>query len=208
MYHMQVYHYFTRRNLKLTKIISAFHSHSCEKCSAFITLFEPVKEAMSEAERAKAYRTRQANTLKFKEKVRHQGRAKGQKYIEKKNAQLRARYIEQQFPPKPLNKDDITNIINGFCNSTSFSNIEEHGCAVCGKLTLHSQLSLLKDLPSYLFNVLNVSGVTCKERKSNSDPFDKLTGLILFPDCSHICDTCLLSLQKGKVPNVALANGL
>ena len=53
------------------------------------------------------------------------------------------RYKASLFPPKLSAKDLITDIVNGFCQETSFSNIQEHGCAVCGAFTsVQNQISL------------------------------------------------------------------
>jgi hypothetical protein len=57
-------------------------------------------------------------------------------------------------------------------------------------------------------NLLKVDGVTRKARCKNTDPVRELRGPILAPGCSRVCPTCVESLEKKKVPILALANGL
>ena len=57
-------------------------------------------------------------------------------------------------------------------------------------------------------NLLKVDGVTRKARCTSSDPVRELKGPILAPDCNGVCSICIESLEKNKVPTLALANGL
>jgi len=50
--------------------------------------------------------------------------------------------------------------------------------------------------------------VTRKERLAFEDPVQELGGPVIDSSCKDICQTCLRSLEKGKVPKLALANGL
>ena len=56
-----------------------------------------------------------------------------------------------------------------------------------------------------LLLVLSSSGVTRIERKDVRSPVHEYTGPVLD---SHVCDNCRLIIRKGKVPQLALANGL
>ena len=56
--------------------------------------------------------------------------------------------------------------------------------------------------------MLKVDGVTRKARCKSSDPVRELRGPILAPNCSGVCHTCIASLEKKKLPTLALANGL
>ena len=57
-------------------------------------------------------------------------------------------------------------------------------------------------------DLLKVNGVTRKVRSKCSDPVKELRGPILAPDCSRVCPICVESLEKKKMPILALANGL
>jgi len=57
-------------------------------------------------------------------------------------------------------------------------------------------------------NLLKVVGVIRKARCKSSDPVRELRGPILEPNCSGVCHTCIASLEKKKLPTLALANGL
>lgn len=46
------------------------------------------------------------------------------------------------------------------------------------------------------------------ERKSLDEPIKSLPGPVVDPSCDSICNDCLKSLQKRKVPKYALARGL
>jgi hypothetical protein len=45
-------------------------------------------------------------------------------------------------------------------------------------------------------------------RSKSSDPVKELRGPILAPGCNKACPICVESLDKKKVPTLALANGL
>jgi hypothetical protein len=61
------------------------------------------------------------------------------------------------FPPVPPNPCLHRKIISEFYNATAPSKFEEAGCAVCGSLTLRSELSELSSLDIDL-SVLNAAG--------------------------------------------------
>ena len=114
--------------------------------------------------------------------------------------------IEIKFPPKPLSSILQHKIISKFCTDTSFKNFEESGCAVCGKLTLMTDLQKLSELELNL-DVLIQQGVTQIERKSSSDHFNDVDGPIFEKNLNNICKLCYKSISKGKMPLFALANG-
>ena len=62
------------------------------------------------------------------------------------------------FPPDSLDASLHRKIIKDFCNATKPSNFEEAGCAVCGALTLQTELSDLSSLNIDL-SVLNTVGL-------------------------------------------------
>ncbi len=55
---------------------------------------------------------------------------------------------------------------------------------------------------------LNAKFVTRAEWKSISDPIKQLPGPVIDSSCNSICNVCLTSLLKHKVPKNALARGL
>ena len=132
------------------------------------------------------------------------------------NARLRKhRQMKQQipapsaedFPPSPLSSALRDTIITSACKKMSPDKFEEGGCAVCGELKPSHELSRLKSIKNQL-QVLCAAGVTRVERKKNADPIREFTGPVLDYNCNRVCDSCRASLRKGKVPRLALANGL
>ena len=47
-----------------------------------------------------------------------------------------------------------------------------------------------------------------KARCKKLDPVNELRGPILGTNCDRVCPLCVESLEKNKVPTLALANGL
>ena len=114
--------------------------------------------------------------------------------------------IETDFPPKPLSSLLQHKIASNFCKDTSPQAFEESGCAVCGKLTLLTELQNLSELELNL-DVLTQQGVTQIERKSSDDNLEGINGPILEKELHNICNSCYKSISKGKMPQFALANG-
>ena len=122
---------------------------------------------------------------------------------------------ESCFPPPPASKELIEKIVNGWVNDIRMEMIEEAGCKVCGLLTSQKDLTKVEDIKGKVDfmllerpNIEDEPLVTRKERKKDTDPVEPLPGPVLDPDCNSICDLCLTSLKKHKVPKNALANGL
>ena len=67
---------------------------------------------------------------------------------------------------------------------------------------------MLSSVPSHLLAILDVPGITYKERLHSTDFIEELQGPVLDTNCTHICEACLKSIQNSKIPNTALANGL
>jgi hypothetical protein len=111
-----------------------------------------------------------------------------------------------EFPPLPPSTKLCQNIVADFCADTSPGVFEEAGCAVCGKLTPICKMEELAEVEN--INLLKADGVTRKARCKSSDPVSELRGPILAPDCDKVCPLCVESLEKNKVPTLALANGL
>jgi hypothetical protein len=111
-----------------------------------------------------------------------------------------------KFPPLPPSAKLCQNIVSDFCADTSPDVFEEVGCAVCGKLTLICKMEELSEVEN--IHLLKVHGVTGRARCKSSDPVSELRGVILAPNCNRVCPICVDSLEKNKVPTLALANGL
>ena len=116
---------------------------------------------------------------------------------------------QNSFPPAPPDASLRRKIINDFCNAIKPSKFEEAGCAVCGALTLKTELSNLSSLNIDL-SVLNTSGLgfTRKERKYSTEPISELDGPVIDTSCGYICISCKDKLRHRKLPKFALARGL
>ena len=57
-------------------------------------------------------------------------------------------------------------------------------------------------------HILQKEGVTCVEWKSEDQKVHEYSRLVLDYSCSKICNDCHMSVRKGNVPSLALANGL
>ena len=145
----------------------------------FLTVFELTKRALTNAEKCKIYCAKHQTELKQK--------AKSAKSIAQKKESNRKRYKVSLFPPKPPAKDLITDIFNSFCQETSFSNIQEHSCAVCGALTSIQDLISLDNIDQSLLSCLQVLDVTQQERHFKSQPIQDLPGPVLATNCEHVC---------------------
>jgi hypothetical protein len=111
-----------------------------------------------------------------------------------------------KFPPIPPSSELCQKIISDFCAGTSSEVFEEASCAVCGKLTPICEMEELSEVENV--SLLKVGGVTRKARYETSDSVKELKGPILAPGCSRVCSICIESLDKKKMPTLALANGL
>ena len=112
-----------------------------------------------------------------------------------------------EFPPAPLDKNLIRPIIKQACSRMKVHNISETGCAVCGELKPCHSMSKLKSVRRQL-DILTASGVSRIERKNSSSRLCEYTGPILDYNCSMICNPCRGAIRNGKIPKLALANGL
>jgi hypothetical protein len=117
--------------------------------------------------------------------------------------------MQSKFPPSPPTHKLLHKIATKFCNSTSPKIFEESGCAMCGKLTPHTQL-VYRDIAEIDFDILKRQGegITHKEHKSSSDSIVELDGPIIDDRCKNLCKPCISSLKKGHIPLLALVNDL
>lgn len=112
------------------------------------------------------------------------------------------------FPLSPPSKHLRFSIINDFIEETAFENLEKYGCAVCGMLKSVNKLLSLDDIDQQLFSCLEVPGTTRQERTNKRDPVNNVPGPVIDKSCKHVCNKCHSSLKQGKMPQLALANGL
>ena len=117
--------------------------------------------------------------------------------------------VENKFPPPPSTMQLSEMIIKDFISATSPNEFEEGGCAVCGTLSLKSNLTeLTKANVDLNILVADGSGFTRKERYSSLDPIVEFHGPILETQCKHICKTCMTALKHNKKPKFSLSRGL
>ena len=179
-------------------------NHKCETCPDLLAVFEPYRVA-SNAERQKTWYEK--NIEKRAEYEKHRYPTSGYRESNKNSSK---KYYwskkDMEFPPLPPSTKLCQNIVADFCADTSPGVFEEAGCAVCGKLTPICKMEELAEVEN--INLLKTDGVTRKARCKSSDPVSELRGPILAPDCDRVCPLCVESLEKNKVPTLALANGL
>ncbi len=130
------------------------------------------------------------------------------------NDLLRTGALDGEFPPNPLSVRELRGIVHDWCEATSAREVYEQPCNVCGLLTR------LSTLHTAHYTTLNLTplcrpggGVTRRERMSVNDPVVEIEGPILYggPDVDgriSVCEECLSSLRRGRVPKMSLANGL
>jgi len=178
--------------------------HKCETCKDLLAAFRPYK-VVSNTERQQTWyqknkekRAKHDKRRNLKIEYQESHKKSSQKhYWTKKDA---------KFPPDPPSADLCQKIVSAFCADTAPEVFEEAGCAVCGKLIPVCEMEELSDVEN--ISLLKVDGVTRKARCKGSDPVRELRGPILAHDCSKVCSICIESLEKKKVPTLALANGL
>ncbi|KAJ3917040.1 hypothetical protein F5877DRAFT_45420, partial [Lentinula edodes] len=115
--------------------------------------------------------------------------------------------IDPDFPPAPITQNHINQVISKWCEDSTPSKFEETGCAVCGQLCLKHNLLPLKGYRNYL-HILDVQGVTRVERMVPTDPIRERSGPVIDNTCNMVCSQCRSYLINGKIPRLALANGL
>jgi len=178
---------------EITKLFK-IHDDACEH--KYVTVFRPYQK-ISSSKRSLRYRETQNSPVKNNSAV---------KPPEFQKVDVPA---YETFPPAPPDASLRKNIINGFCDATDPSRFEEAGCAVCGVLTLQTELSDLRSLNIDL-SLLNTAGLgfTRKERKDSAEPISELDGPAIDTSCRYICISCKDKVRHRKIPKFALARGL
>ncbi|KAJ7164300.1 hypothetical protein C8R46DRAFT_858110, partial [Mycena filopes] len=108
------------------------------------------------------------------------------------------------FPPAPLDFRGAHRILSRYCSKVKPSQFIEAGCAVCGHLVQQKYLTPLEDYRGDL-SILEVAGVTRRERFSSLDPIQDIEGPVLAGGCRHICVDCETDISCKRIPKLALA---
>ena len=179
-------------------------NHSCFLCSTHLTVFAPQKKpAQTTCERSIKFRKLCKVT---DERVERKALLSSQ--MPKVDSKNDSDTVEAaKYPPKPIDNDLTYAILSNACNRMLPESFEEAGCAVCGELKPFKSLSRLKNIKN-LLHILSSAGVTRIERKEEKSPVREYSGPVLDYSCSHVCDNCRGTIRNGKVPRLALANGL
>ncbi|KAF8222777.1 hypothetical protein L208DRAFT_1147502, partial [Tricholoma matsutake] len=182
------------------QMVQAFENHDCINCNMYTFVFIGVLDGPAKRHRIAVAKNKQENESNSA-KVARLDRQKGHKHQEADNVDTTV------FPPTPLTKQLSHAIITDWCNSSKPASLEEAGCAVCGELVPVTQLSHLKGTKGML-GILEAPGVTQVKCSSLSQKVTEFKGPVLDYECNQVCDSCCQSIQKGKVPQLALANNL
>ena len=206
----------SRASYKLLATVMA--SHDCSLCSSYKSVFLIENQTYDIGSKRRAQvKIRSSN---FRSKIllepsralsiREANRLRAMKSRKKKDLQCNgavvAPHLEEMFPPAPLTAELAHAIITKACDKMSNPQVEETGCAICGQLTLRSQLVPRKKLKEF-FNLLCSPGVSRQQRARHSDKI-KDYPFVIDHSCKYACVSCYAILKKGKVPRCALAKGL
>jgi hypothetical protein len=170
--------------------------HKCQTCDDVLAVFKPYKVA-SNAKRQKTWYQENAEKRAEYDKYCY-SKSEYQESHKKSRKKYYLSKKDVKFPSSPPSVDLCQKIVSGFFADTASEVFEEASCAVC-------EMEELSDVEN--INLLKVDGVIRKARCKSSDPIRELKGPILAPDCSRVCPICVESLEKKKMPTLALANG-
>ena len=140
--------------LHVDSLRQALRDHKCEMCSQTVTLFKHGREKpQTVAERVQKHRKKHTNVLKNNFVSRKdaanmniQQRIHKDQYDKNRKDSL----TDVEFPPKPADFKRLHGITKRFCEQIAPSNFIEAGCAVCGQLTLLSELTPLSEINIHL----------------------------------------------------------
>jgi len=169
---------------KMTQICETLSNHYCNYCESYVSVFEPHSIKSKKEQNKTCYQNSKANFIT--------------KQIQ-----------PQDFPPLPPSLQLQETVIQDWCTASLPKNIKESGCAVCGQLIPFKYLLKLSTTNCNL-QILSRkgSGITRKERTSDSSPIEELNGPVLDSTCEYVCISCENSLKKGLTPKYALAKGV
>jgi hypothetical protein len=114
--------------------------------------------------------------------------------------------LNPTFPPPPPSFGLYHEIISNACKEMHVDKITEAGCAVCGRLTLVTDMVKLSESAVNL-DILVRPGVTREERVSSDQPVKEMKGPVMDSNLDSICMSCHETMDRGYLPILALANG-
>jgi hypothetical protein len=184
-----------------------FADHNCDKCLNILTIFRCI-EQVPDGTLDTPGSHRNSVTAKYISRERSNRTsftmAELVRKLKTRRRTERGLLQDTEFPPKALSFRQIHRLITKMCVGMEPKKFLEAGCAVCGCLTPLVELGPLQELMPFL-GPLHVLGVTRRERFSDSDPIEELTGPVLASGCDKVCVECETALVNGKIPKKALA---
>jgi hypothetical protein len=190
-------------------ISNILDDHLCQSCNTHVSVFT-LYSVRTNAERCSKW----YNNIDSSKKKSKINKTIGNRIV-KNDSDSKSTTSEEPeetilpiFPPSPASNDLKETIIREWCADTSPVSFMEGGCAVCGQLTLLSNLSKVSELKCDLDPILREGmGVTRLERSSSDDPIQEIKGPVLDETCDKLCGDCKCLLEQGLTPKCALANG-
>lgn len=196
--------------LRVDDIPNLVDKHTCHSCNTYVSIFTPYSVRTNAEKCSKWYNT--LDTSKKKEKINKSIASRKAKKGSDSDSSTVEGYEDTtipEFPPPPASNDLKETIIQEWCADNSPDSFVEGGCAVCGQLTLLSNLSKLSELDAIHLNPLLREGkeITRLERFSFANPIQEIKGPVLDEKCNKLCGDCKSYLKRGLTPKYALANG-
>ena len=193
--------------------LKRFEHHYCSNCEVYYSIFklDDHYKVKKDKEKDRSAMGRSKHNQQKPNKVNNTWLNKTQIKKRKKQAKslkkIQKPVTPTAFPPRPASDRLIHKVVSGFCQDTDPACFEEAGCAVCGQLTLLSNLKSIQDVDVSYDPLINPLAAK-KEKKTLDDTDEQITTPLIDADCSHICVSCLGALEKGKRPLRSLANFL
>ncbi|KAF7979063.1 hypothetical protein HWV62_43549 [Athelia sp. TMB] len=191
------------RNTHIDVMREALSTHSCDACTRAVTLLKCRRKRKAPAR----FGAEPENATEFNEPARKKPRIRSRRSREQPTIGASAE-SHASFPPEPINVGVRNAIIEDWCDAHMPENFEELGCAVCGQLVKKKGSMSLNSCEAYLHNLHGSDSATRQERFSHSEPVKPLSGPVLDKRCYSVCEDCNAAISNGKIPMMALANGL
>ena len=173
-----------------SQLRSFVEQHECVSCPSYLTIFSVENDSAT------------------KHILQNRKYRKNLKTLKSTSTTMTSdQLIHTEFPPLPSSIELEHTIIKDVCKHMDPVSFEEVGCAVCGKLHYRAKTSRLKAIKFFL-SILEAPDITRVERKSDKASTKEYKGPVLDYSCSSICDGCQSDVRQGKIPKLALAQGL
>jgi hypothetical protein len=179
----------------VTELQQHFKQHKCGQCAGLITVLSIEIEQQTEKQPV----VRLITNLNIEQQS-------GKEPVVANHIKLDTKKDKNPFPPEPMTSGKVQKIIQSACTSMQATCIEESGCAVCGQLTLSTNLSRLSAMKNHL-HVLASPNVSRQERKRTCDTIKDLP-VVIDEICDRICTYCRSHLRNNRMPCFAIAHGL